>query len=60
MENPNLLERILKMERKLEEIEHRISRLEQVINRAQPRPMPSPEPGPFPQRPGPKPEPFRF
>ncbi|MBA7683481.1 hypothetical protein ES703_91848 [subsurface metagenome] len=64
IENPNLLERIKKLEEKLVSIKKRLETIERSLNRAPyrlrsppiPEPIrPRPEPGP-----GPKPEPFRF
>jgi predicted AAA+ superfamily ATPase len=60
VEDPNLLERLKKIEKRLEDLENRLEMLEKYLNRPLPGrgslPQPRP-PGPTP--PGP-PDPFRF
>ena len=59
--NPNLTERILKIENKIEELERRISNIENLLGRFPPKPSPQPGPIQPPRRPGPPPpEPFKF
>ena len=59
--NPNLIERLLKIENKIEELERRILNIENLLGRFPPRPSPQPGPVPPPRRPGPPPpEPFKF
>ncbi len=66
IENPNLLERIRKIEKRLDDLENRLSSLERLLNRRPLRSFPRPKPYPSPERPGspgppgPPPEPFRF
>ena len=60
IENPNLLERIKKIEVRLDEIENRILSLETFLNRRPLRPGPPMPPGPTPPGPPKPPEPFRF
>ncbi|TFG02616.1 MAG: hypothetical protein EU539_12955 [Promethearchaeota archaeon] len=60
IENPNVLERIKRIEKKLENLENRISYIESIIDREHHRPPLRPQPGPSPPGPGPRPEPFRF
>jgi hypothetical protein len=66
IENPNLLERIRKIEERLNDLEYRLLSLERLLNRRPLRPSPQPKPYPSPERPGPPgppgppPEPFRF
>ena len=66
IENPNLLERIRKIEKRLDDLDNRLSSLERLLNRKPLRPFPQPRPYPSPERPGSPgppgspPEPFRF
>ena len=66
IENPNLLERIKKIEEKLGNLEKRVLSLEKLLNRSPFRPLPHPTPNPPPEPsrppgpPKPPPEPFRF
>jgi hypothetical protein len=60
IEDPNLLERIKKIEKRLESLEERLESIEKILNRPMPRPGPMPPPGPLgPRPPGPS-DPFRF
>ncbi len=60
IENPNLLERIKVIEKRLDKIEQLISSIENRFGRFPSRPSPHPGPRPPPHPPGPPPEPFRF
>ena len=66
IENLNLLERIKKIEEKLENFEKRLLFLEKLLDRRPFRPLPHPTPYPPPEPsrppgpPRPPPEPFRF
>ncbi|MFX1410584.1 MAG: hypothetical protein ACFFA6_09540 [Promethearchaeota archaeon] len=66
IENPNLLERIKKIEKRLDDLENRLSSLEKLLNRKPLQPSPRPTPFRPPERPGSPgppgspPEPFRF
>lgn len=63
IENPNLLERIIEIEKRLEKIENRLSQIEGKLGRFPPRPAPQPTPFRPPEPPGPPgppPEPFKF
>ncbi|MFX1320022.1 MAG: hypothetical protein ACFFAQ_00115 [Promethearchaeota archaeon] len=66
IENPNLLERIIKIEKRLDDLENRLLSLEKLLNRKPLQPYPRPTPYPSPERPGPPgppgtpPQPFRF
>ena len=61
IENPNLLEKIAEIERKLKELEKRIIYIENRLNGFPARPPPNPDPIIPPRRPGPPPpEPFKF
>lgn len=60
IQEPNLLDRILKIEKKLEDLEKRISHIENRLDRSPFRPPTPPGPMPPPGPPGPKPEPFKF
>jgi len=60
IENPNVLERIKKIEKRLDEIESRLSSLEKLFHHRTLRPGPPIPPGPMPPGPPPPPEPFRI
>ncbi|MFO8020174.1 MAG: hypothetical protein R6U96_16235 [Promethearchaeia archaeon] len=57
--NPNLMERIKKIEHRLDRIEKRLDRLEKLLKSPSRPPGPS-RPGPKRPGPGKPPEPFRF
>ena len=60
IENPNLLEKIKQFEKRLDEIENRLSSLENLFKHPPLRPGHPIPPGPGPTGPPPPPEPFRF
>ena len=60
IENPNLLEKIKIIEKRLDDIENRLTSLEKFFRQPPSRPGPPLPPGPGPHRPPPPPEPFRF
>lgn len=57
---PNIIEKMNRIESRLDEIEERLKRIENMLGQSPFRPGRPMPPGPMPPGPGPRPEPFRF
>ncbi|MHA1272816.1 MAG: hypothetical protein ACTSVV_16075 [Promethearchaeota archaeon] len=58
--NPNIMERIVNIEKRLDQIELMLKRILNILEGSPYKPRPPGPPEPFPPGPGPRPEPFRF